>query len=135
MWFVSNGAMNPNRPGAWPMRREWKRRKLRDELPVLKQIAALASDPLHTYGTDEDNWLGPWAVDPTASAWDLGSDALQFARDRVALLEIVTPELEGRLLKDGDAYHRLRAANVSILWERIRSVLPAAKLGRLGRSA
>ncbi len=99
-----------------------------DELPDLLRIAEQASDPLHTYGTDEDNWLGPWAVDPNASAWDLGSDALQFARDRVRLVEMVTPELESRLLKDGDAYYRLRGAHLSMLSARLRSALPAVKM-------
>lgn len=99
-----------------------------DELPQLLEIARQASDPFHTYGTDEDNWLGPWAVDPNSNAWDLGSDALQYARDRVRLVEMVTPELEDRLLNNGDAYYRLRGARVSMLWERLRAVLPAAKM-------
>lgn len=99
-----------------------------DELPQLQEIARQSSDPLHTYGTDEDNWLGPWAVDPNSNAWDLGSDALQFARDRIRLVEMVTPELENRLLKDGDAFYRLRGARISMLSERLRSVLPATRM-------
>ncbi len=99
-----------------------------EELQELRKIAAAASDPMHAYGTDEDNWLGAWAVDPDASAWELGSDALQFARDRAALVKMVSPELEKRLVKDGDAFYRLRAARVAMIGERLNSLYPTTKM-------
>lgn len=99
-----------------------------DELQELRKIAEAASDPMHAYGTDEDNWLGPWAVDPNTSAWELSSDPLQYARDRATLVEMVSPELENRLIEDGDAFYRLRAARVSMIGERLNSLLPVTKV-------
>src|SRR5690606_8875461 len=40
------------------------------EREALRRIAAQAAEPLHAYGTDEDNYLGSWAVDPQINAWD-----------------------------------------------------------------
>ncbi|NIV20434.1 MAG: hypothetical protein GWN54_07380, partial [Gammaproteobacteria bacterium] len=59
--------------------------------------ASEAADPYHTYGTDYDNWLGPWAVDPLTNAWELGSDPLRYAEDRAALVARVKPQLESHL--------------------------------------
>src|SRR5439155_26518499 len=50
------------------------------EEPALRRIAAEAAEPLHAYGTDEDNWLGPFAVDPLSNAWELGSEPTAYAR-------------------------------------------------------
>lgn len=99
-----------------------------NELPELQKIASEVSDPMHTYGTDEDNWLGPWAVDPNASAWELGSDPVQYARDRSQLVQMVSPELESRLISTGDAYYPLRAARISLIGERLNSLLPTTKM-------
>lgn len=99
-----------------------------DELPQLREIAEEASEPMHVYGTDEDNWLGTFAIDPDASAWELGSDVLRYARDRGRLVRTVTPELEERLIAPGEPYHRLRGARVSMLVERLQSLLPATKV-------
>jgi hypothetical protein len=99
-----------------------------DELPALRRIAEEAADPEHAYGTDEDNWLGPFALDPRSSAWDLGSDPLQYARDRAAIIERVTARLEERLVAVGDGYQRLRGAVTGLLFERFLSILPLTKV-------
>ena len=101
--------------------------EIRDELSGLKKIAARSTEPLHTYGTDEDNWLGPWAVDPLTNAFELGSDPVQFARDRNALVERMLPQLEGRLIGEGESYSRMRNAFSYLLFEKFRSTLPLAK--------
>lgn len=98
-----------------------------EELVGLRKIARQAADSLHTYGTDEDNWLGPWAVDPLTNGWDLGSDPLEFAADRVAVISRVQPRLEQRLIGEGDGYQRLRRAVTSLIAERLFSVLPVTK--------
>jgi hypothetical protein len=95
---------------------------------ALKKIAARSTEPLHTYGTDEDNWLGPWAVDPLTNAYELGSDPLQYARDRNMLVGRVLPLLEKRLITEGDDYSRLRSAFSSLLFEQFRAVLPLTKM-------
>ena len=95
------------------------------ETETLDAIARQASDPEHTYGTDGDRGYG---LDPLANAWELGSDPLQFATDRTELVRTVEPMLEERLVQDGDAYARLRSATTTLIFERYRSLMPAAKM-------
>ena len=97
------------------------------ELPGLRKVARQAADPLHVYGTDEDNWLGPFAVDPLTSAWELGSDPVLFARDRAAIVARVMPRLENRLVAEGEGYQRLRQAMNSLTFERLNSLVPVTK--------
>lgn len=93
----------------------------------LRKIAAQATDPMHPYGTDEDNWLGPYAVDPLSSAWELGSDHIAFARSRAEIVEKILPSIEERILDDGEGYQRLRNAVNSLLFERLNATLPLVK--------
>lgn len=97
------------------------------ELPVLREIASLAADPYHTYGTDEDNWLGPWAVDPLTNAWELGSDPVKHAKDRAEIVARIMPNLESRLIEKGAGYQRLRGAMSSLVFERYISLSPVTK--------
>lgn len=98
------------------------------ERAVLRRIAAQAAEPLHAYGTDEDNFLGSWAVDPFINAWDLGSDPVRYARDRAAIVARVTPALERRLVRPGEGYQRLRNAFTTLIFERYTSLYPVTKL-------
>jgi len=95
--------------------------------PGLRKIAAQSSDPKHRYGTDEDTWLGPYAVDPLTNAWELGSDPAAFADARADLIRSVKPKLDDRLVQEGERYHRLREATTALLLERYQSLLPVAK--------
>ena len=97
------------------------------ELNGLRKIAAQASDPMHTYGTDEDNWLGAYAVDPLSSAWELGSDHIAYARSRAEVVEKVMPTIEERMMEDGEGYQRLRNAVNSLIFERLNATLPLVK--------
>lgn len=97
------------------------------ELNGLRKIAAQAADPMHTYGTDEDNWLGAFAVDPLSSAWELGSDHIAYARSRARIVEKIMPGIESRIIEDGEAYQRLRSAVTSLMFERFNSTFPVIK--------
>ncbi len=97
------------------------------ELPALHKIAAEVARPLHTYGTDEDNWLGGFAVDPLTNAWELGSNPVQYGRDRVDLIESLEPKLEKRLVADGRGYQRLRESLTGLLFERYTALAPVTK--------
>lgn len=99
-----------------------------EEKAGLAKIAAQSSDPLHRYGTDEDNWLGAYAIDPLTNAWELGSDPAAFAETRGALVETMMPKLDERLLDEGDRYYPLRRATTSLLFERYQSLLPVTKM-------
>jgi hypothetical protein len=93
----------------------------------LDKIAAESSDPMHTYGTDEDGGLGPYAVDPLTNTWELGADPLAFAETRTELVRKVEPKLDDRLIAEGERYHRLREATTALIYERYRSLMPITK--------
>lgn len=93
----------------------------------LSKIAEKSSDPLHTYGTDEDAGLGSYSVDPLTNVWDLGSDPMAYARDRLAVIHRVQPQLEDRLIAEGEGYQELRNATTRMIFERFLSLLPIAK--------
>ena len=93
----------------------------------LDKIAAESSDPMHTYGTDEDGGLGPYAVDPLTNTWELGADPLAFAETRTELVRKVEPKLDDRLVAEGERYHRLREATTALIYERYRSLMPITK--------
>jgi hypothetical protein len=93
----------------------------------LDKIAAQSSDPLHTYGTDGDAFLGAYAVDPLTNAFELGSSPLKFAETRTELLRTVAPKLDDRLIAEGERYHRLREATTALLTERLQALLPVTK--------
>jgi hypothetical protein len=98
-----------------------------DELNGLLKIASQSGDPLHPYWTDEDNWLGAFAVDPLSSAWELGSDHIAYARSRTEVVEKIMPTVETRILRDGDGYQRLRNAVNSLMFERLNATIPVVK--------
>jgi len=97
------------------------------ELNGLRKIAAQASDPMHPYGTDEDNWLGAFAVDPLSSAWELGSDHFAYARTRAEIVEEILPTIEDRIVEEGEGYQRLRSAVNSLTFERLNATMPLVK--------
>ena len=99
-----------------------------DELPALRKIASRVAEPLLAYNTDEDNWLGPYAVDPYTSAWDLSSDPVRYAQDRRAIVNRVMPVLESRLLTEGEGYQRLRNAVGALMFESTYPFFTAAKM-------
>ncbi len=99
-----------------------------EELPELKKIAARSSEPLLAYNTDEDNWLGPFNVDPFTNAWDLSSDPVRYAHDRSAIVKRVLPVLESRLLEDGQGYQRLRNAVGNLMFEGVYPYFNATRM-------
>jgi hypothetical protein len=93
----------------------------------LRKIASLAADNFHTYGTDEDTHLGPQSVDPNSNTWDLGSDPLRFAADRIDLMNIIKPKLEKRLIADGEGFNRLRGSVTGQIFTRYSVLAPVTK--------
>src|SRR5262249_4036247 len=84
-----------------------------DEAAELKKIAARSPARELVYATDEDMFL---ANDPGVNTYDLGSDTLRFARDRIALANGLMEGIARKVVKDGESWARLRAA-FSILLE------------------
>ncbi|MEN9666508.1 MAG: hypothetical protein RLZZ326_2871, partial [Planctomycetota bacterium] len=65
------------------------------ELPELEKIAGRAGEPQLAYSTDEDTQPGD--PDPMSNRFDLGSDPVEFARNRAELVAQVMPTLVERM--------------------------------------
>jgi hypothetical protein len=72
----------------------------------LAKIAGRTAEPALVYGTDEDLY---GTNDPLVNQWDMGSDPLRFARDRMKLARELIPGVE-KLVDKGEGYQRARAA-------------------------
>ncbi len=75
------------------------------EYDKLKEIAKKGTTSGHDYGTDEDLMA---TSDPLINQWDLGSDPMKFAQDRIALAEEVLKTIADKAVEDGEGYQRLR---------------------------
>jgi hypothetical protein len=78
-----------------------------DEEKELKKIAERSPEPDLVYATDEDMFLNN---DPLVNVYDLGSDTLKFAKDRIALASELLKDLDGKVIRDGDSFARARDA-------------------------
>lgn len=100
------------------------------ELPELQKIASRASDPLLSYGTDEDagfSALWPWSPDPLASRGDLGSDPLEYYKYRVRLVRELWGGIEEKLQKPGEGYQILRRSFLRGLGQARSALLDSAR--------
>ena len=93
----------------------------------LRAIARQAAHPDHLYGSDEDASFAGFGLDPTITRFDQTADPLAWARDHVTLVNRLFDSLETRLLAPGDAYTRLRAGFLDLLFERWYATVVATK--------
>ncbi len=89
----------------WAIEYAYKPISSADEHAELARIAARSSEPELAYATDEDNFLG---IDPDALQYDLGSDAIAFARKRLAIARDLFKRQESRALPPDEDYAALR---------------------------
>ncbi|MFI5401458.1 MAG: zinc-dependent metalloprotease [Planctomycetota bacterium] len=82
----------------------------KDDLPA---IASRGAEKGHDYATDEDTM----AHDPLTNRWDLGSDPLAYAKDRVELMKRVRKDLVARAVDKGQGFNRLRRAMDMQFWQ------------------
>ncbi len=97
------------------------------EVNALRSVAAEAAKPAHLYGTDEDAGFGGLGLDPTVSRYDQTSDPLDWARDRVALINGLFDSLDTRMVSPGQGYSRLRSAFTDLLNDRWYAILITTK--------
>jgi hypothetical protein len=76
-----------------------------DEEKELDKIAARSPEPDLTFGTDEDLYM---SNDPTINAYDLGSDPLAYAKDRMRLASELLDNLDAKIVAEGESWARLR---------------------------
>jgi hypothetical protein len=79
------------------------------EVGELKKIAARSGEPALAFATDEDT-RGGLDPDPDSNRFDLGSDPIEYARNRAELVQTAIPDLVERMTKDGDDYTQARRA-------------------------
>jgi hypothetical protein len=77
------------------------------ESEKLQEIAREGAKPGHDYATDEDMFS---SSDPLVNVWDLGSDPMQFAQERIALAEELLRGLAERVVDKGEGYQKARQA-------------------------
>ena len=78
------------------------------EVAELNKIASRSGEPGLAYSTDEDTrGIDP---DPTSNRFDLGNDAVEFAKQRAKVVSEVMPKLVDKVTKEGDGYQRVRQA-------------------------
>jgi hypothetical protein len=97
------------------------------ELSSLQAIAGQAARMGHLYGSDEDAGFGRWGLDPTVTRYDQTDRPLDWARDRVALVNRSFDSLEARLVAPGQGYPKLRSAFADLLSARWYATLVATK--------
>jgi hypothetical protein len=93
------------------------------EKAELAKIAGRSADAGLDYGTDEDLST----ADPHINQWDLGSDPLKFALDRMALSEELMKGLADRVVDKGEGYQRARVAFNMMLQQYGNSAFLAAQ--------
>ncbi|HET8624292.1 MAG TPA: zinc-dependent metalloprotease [Gemmatimonadales bacterium] len=98
-----------------------------EELSSLQAIAGEAARNGHLYGSDEDAGFGRWGLDPTVTRYDQTDNPLEWARNRVALVNRSFDSLEARLVAPGQGYPRLRSAFGDLLSVRWYATLVATK--------
>lgn len=77
------------------------------EAAELQKIAAKCAQPGLDYGTDEDMF---GTSDPLIQAFDLGSDPMKFAQERMLLAEELLKDLAERVVTQGEGYQKTRLA-------------------------
>lgn len=82
----------------------------------LKKIASRSGELALKYATDEDT-MGILDSDPDSNRFDLGDDALEYAKQRAELMKQLMPGLVERSVKDGEDYTKARKAFNVILAE------------------
>ncbi len=97
-----------------------------NEEEELKKIASRSGEPGLKYATDEET-LGVTDSDPEANRFDLGDDALAFAKQRAELMGQLIPKLVERTVKDGDDYTKARKAFNVILADYARAMAFTAR--------
>lgn len=84
--------------------------------PTLESIAEELSKPGHQFGTDEDAWIYPYALDPHIQQWDLGSDPRKFYRREQEVIKNAWSGLEQRIVAPGGELWPIRNAIHSLLF-------------------
>lgn len=95
--------------------------------PELQAIAQQHGEREHLYGTDEDAWNYPYALDPAITQWDLSDNPIAYYTDLQRLVERLWPGLEDRVIAEDAEYWPLRSAVNVLLYEQMRGYISYVK--------
>lgn len=82
------------------------------ELEKLADIAKTIALPGQDYATDEDLFS---SSDPLVNQWDLGSDPLKFAKERIEMSEDLLKTVGDKAVDKGEGFQRVRQAFALLL--------------------
>jgi len=89
----------------------------------LDAILARSSDPALAFGNDGDIVYTPGAgIDPRVNAYDMSSDAISYATDRIGLLRHTLENMEAKYSEAGKSYQELYNAFTIVMTEWTRAV-------------
>jgi hypothetical protein len=98
----------------------------RGEVKELQKIASRSGEPELAFATDEDTVaIDP---DPDSNPYDLGDDALVYAKARAQIVKEVMPKLVDRTTKEGEDFTQARRAFNILLSEHGQAMFVAARL-------
>ena len=69
-----------------------------------KEVASRAAEPAHAYMAED----GQFSPDPQAKTWDLGRDSIDFAEERLRLVNKARGEILGKAVKEGESWQKAR---------------------------
>ncbi|MEO8493975.1 MAG: zinc-dependent metalloprotease [Planctomycetota bacterium] len=95
------------------------------EVKELEKVASRSGEPQLAYSTDEDT-VGS-DPDPDSNRFDLGSDALEYAKMRAKVVQEIIPELVKRTAEEGEDYTQTRRALNILLSQHGQSMFFAAR--------
>lgn len=93
------------------------------EVEELKSLASEQTKKEYDYATDEECYFNG---DPLVNVFDLG-DPLEYAKLRVRLFNQILPGLNGRIVKDGESYAKLRSRFSALFSDYGRAIYLASR--------
>jgi hypothetical protein len=92
----------------------------------LQAILSRSTEPELAFGNDADDMRAPGkAIDPRVNIYDMSSDAIGYAEDRIALLRTTLDEMEGKYREPGASFQELYDAFQVVMseWGRSAAVI------------
>ncbi len=89
----------------------------------LAAIAARSTEPELLFGTDDHVMRAPGlGSDPRIHWYDMSSDPIGYAIERIGLVDTLFEQASARLVRDGESYHELRDGYIVMLGQLGRSI-------------
>ncbi len=84
----------------------------------LNKILSRSADPMLAFGNDADDMRSNGnGIDPRVNIYDLSSDPVAYANERIQLVNSLLPQLKDKFEVSGNNYHELRSAYLALTGE------------------